>query len=345
MVDVGIPTRGVSPWLAQAIDSVLAQTFTAWRLVVSQGGPATDELLRTLRPYLDDPRVSFTAADRVIGIGANHTRAIGSGTAPYVAVLHDDDRWHPTFLERRVAFMEMHPTCGFVCSSRIVIDETGRPLGRAEPGLSPGVHRSGDVWPLLYRENLVGPPSAIVMRRAAYEAVGGTYRDTIYCDYELWARLAARFDVGCLAGSDLEYRVHRDQMSATRRSDLAEEQFAVLDALDDVGVPARLRRTVTAEAHVRSALSAVERGERRRFFEHLLAALRNDFRIIVRPFGATRVVAGLAAMLAGGPGRRKLSEVRIERWLSGKGLRPLTTDDLASMRHSAERSTNAGGPQ
>jgi hypothetical protein len=47
-------------------------------------------------------------------------------TAPYMALLHYDDRWSPEFLARRVAFLERHPSCAMAFAGGQVIDEDGR---------------------------------------------------------------------------------------------------------------------------------------------------------------------------------------------------------------------------
>ena len=121
-VDIGIPTLGDSPYLVETIESVFAQTHTEWTLTISENGPGLPSVRRELEPFLSDPRVHHLITGQKLGRGSNHNVLIRRGSAPYVGIVHDDDRWHPDFLERRVAFMEEHPTCGFVYSGHIVID-------------------------------------------------------------------------------------------------------------------------------------------------------------------------------------------------------------------------------
>ena len=68
-VDVGIPTVGESPYLAEAVESMLAQTLTSWRLVIRENGPGLDSVRRTLEPYLGDPRVKHVVAGTKTGRG------------------------------------------------------------------------------------------------------------------------------------------------------------------------------------------------------------------------------------------------------------------------------------
>jgi glycosyltransferase involved in cell wall biosynthesis len=112
VVDIGIPTCGRPRYLVEAIESALAQTFSRWRVTVSEDGPASDAVAAAVAPYLADPRVRYVVTGRRLGGAAHMTRLIRTGTAPYVAPLHDYDRWAPEFLMRRVAFLDAHPACG-----------------------------------------------------------------------------------------------------------------------------------------------------------------------------------------------------------------------------------------
>ncbi len=130
IVDVGIPTLGLSPYLVEAVESVFAQTFPSWRLVISENGPGLDSVRHALEPYVRDPRVTHVVSGTKKGRGWNWTRA-SQGVAPYMGLLNDDDRWAPEFLERRTEFLDRHPRVGLVYSGCVVIDEAGHPLGRA----------------------------------------------------------------------------------------------------------------------------------------------------------------------------------------------------------------------
>jgi len=313
-VDVGIPTRGTDlPHLVEAIESIFAQSIDGWRLFVSENGVGSEALRSTLEPYLVDPRVHHLVNGEIGGPGPNHTRAIRAGDAPFVGVLHDDDRWGPRFLESRVDFLMNHPTCGFVFSGHEIIDGTGRRLGRSKPALPEGVYSSEFFLPRLYRGNFIAPP-AVVVRRSAYEAIGSEYADVVFCDHEMWLRLSAYFDVGCMAAWDAEYRLHASQTSSSRRLELAELQLEVIEAVDDLPLPGSVRRRELANAYARCALDDVERAERRRALGHMAAAVRSAPTALVRPRIVGRMAIGLAAMAFGERGRRALTRERIRRY-------------------------------
>jgi hypothetical protein len=315
LVDVGIPTIGTSDYLVEAVESVLAQTLTSWRLVIRENGPGLDRIREALEPYLGDPRVQHVVSGVRTGRGQNWTQLIQAGSAPYVGLLHDDDRWAPGFLERRVEFLEQNLSCGYVFSGYVVIDSSGRPKGRVRPRLASGVHASASVLPRLYADNFVGVTTVLV-RRSAYEAVGSTFKEHWNLDHEMWLRLAAHFDVGCLDQWDADYRHHPAQTSAAR-DQLGEKHLESLDLVADLPLSPALQRKVRAMSHTRCALDAIERGDRGSATRHLKSAVRTDPLSLIRPRVLIRMVTAAAALAAGDRGRRAVTRSRKRRWESG----------------------------
>jgi glycosyltransferase involved in cell wall biosynthesis len=208
VVDVCIPAYERPGYIVETIESVFAQTFASWRLTISDDGLEGGEVAAAVGPYLADPRVRYLTGPRRGGPTPNWNRLFELATAPYVALLHDDDRWQPEFLARRVRFLDDHPDCGFVFSGINRVDELGRPFRRWNPPLAEGVRSPEEFAPLLLRSNIVGPPVSVLIRRSAYEAVGPWERRFPHTDYEMWNRLALRFPVGYLAVRDADYREH-----------------------------------------------------------------------------------------------------------------------------------------
>jgi glycosyltransferase involved in cell wall biosynthesis len=273
IVDVGIPTRNRPEYLRDAVASVLGQTFGAFRLTVSENGTGSAEVAAALGEYLADERLHHVVQGRDLGPAGNYSSLVRSGTAPYVALLHDDDRWEPEFLERRVAFLEEHPRCGLVFSGCMIIDGSGAVVDVWEPEIEPGVYPPAAFLPVIYGHNVVPVPT-VVVRRTAYEAVGHDFeRSLVFDDHNMWLRIASRFDVARLDGLDASYRVHGDQTSADEAPWFGEHRLQFLDAADrlvEKQLPRSVRNRARAEAHVSAASDAYERGERGRALSHLL---------------------------------------------------------------------------
>jgi glycosyltransferase involved in cell wall biosynthesis len=208
VVDVGIPAYVRAKFIAEAIESVLDQTFTEWRLTVSDDGAGGGDVAAAVEPYLGDPRVRYLPTGDRLGEAGNWNRVVELAEAPYLAILHDDDRWHREFLGRRVAFMDAHPQCSFVYSGINRVQEDGKLLSRWSPSIAEGLHPSEEFVPRLLETNVVGPTVSVLARRAALLAAGLFDDRLAHLDYEMWFRLACRSPVGYLGGWDADYRIH-----------------------------------------------------------------------------------------------------------------------------------------
>ncbi len=197
-------------YVRDAVESVLAQTFGGWRLTIFENGPGGGEIEAAVRPYLSDERISFEPSGEELSLAANWTRAIRAGSARYVGLLHDDDRWHRDFLRARVEALESNPECGFAYSEWVVVDERGAETTRAPIRFSEGMLPRRMLAHELGRSNVIGGATMLV-RRSAYQAVGSAFDPQwFYCDWEMWARLASRFPAYYLARQDNDFRRHSE---------------------------------------------------------------------------------------------------------------------------------------
>jgi glycosyltransferase involved in cell wall biosynthesis len=277
IVDIGMPTHGQPRYLRDAIESVMSQTFRAWRLTISENGSEGTVIRSILAPYLSDPRVRLVATGKEVSPQENATRAIRAGHAPYVALLHDDDRWDPEFLARRVAFLDSHETCGFVFSHCVYIAESGDAIYRFTVDLREGVQPRSDFVRYLYRRNIIAMPT-VLARRAAYEAVGPAFSESLlFDDWEMWLRMATRFDVGFVNAFDADYRLHPSQTSHAGLRRMGEHR---LDFLNEVerwlpdDVPTLDRKRARSGAQFRASYDAFSSREWRRGLAGLVGALR-----------------------------------------------------------------------
>lgn len=106
LVSIIMPTYNCGKFIAQAIDSVLAQTITDWELVIVDdcSGDNTAEIIQEYR--MKDCRIQCHFLDHNCGPAAARTQAIQHASGKYVAFLDSDDIWHPLKLEKQIAYME-----------------------------------------------------------------------------------------------------------------------------------------------------------------------------------------------------------------------------------------------
>jgi glycosyltransferase involved in cell wall biosynthesis len=107
-VTVIMPTYNQSAFIRRAIDSLCAQTFTDWELlIVNDGSP--DETRQAVQPYLDDDRIHYHAFEHNRGLGAALNYALDRAAAPLVAYLPSDDVYYSNHLSTLVEALEKAP--------------------------------------------------------------------------------------------------------------------------------------------------------------------------------------------------------------------------------------------
>jgi glycosyltransferase involved in cell wall biosynthesis len=335
LVDIGLPAYRRPEFIAEAIESVLAQTYTNWRLVVSENGEGGGEVEAAVRPYLSDPRIAYSATGENLGPAGNWTRVLRAGSAPYFTLIQDDDKWDPSFLATRVEYLERHRECAFVYAGERKMDQHGRPiifeLTPALPGrdvadvLPAGIYQPREYVRAMYHYKIGGihPPSicslGVMSRRTCLEAVGAVFDENfpfLYWDVELYMKMAIRFPVGFMAIKDATQRIHHPSITSENRFD--GEHWIRYHAyhgewftreLPGLALP-RGYYEVFAEAYVWAALDALERGERRKCARYLRKAVRLAPKwSLANP----RVSASAAGLLLGDRGGKLLTRVRAAR--------------------------------
>ena len=182
-VSVIIPVYNGAQFLRDALRSVLRQTHPASEILVMDDG-STDDSREVAREFAQVTLVEQANA----GVAAARNRAVGMATSPLVAFLDQDDLWEPTKLERQVAELRRQPEAGIcVCASKILHQVEDATASETIEGLS--LPEADQVGKQIYG-GLRFQPSAVMMRREAFLAVGGFDSAAQPCeDWDLWLRL------------------------------------------------------------------------------------------------------------------------------------------------------------
>jgi len=129
-ITVGMPVFNDGAFLRQALDSVLAQTFTDFTLIISDDA-STDGSERICQEYAGkDARITFVQQPRNLGISRNMRFLRDQARSPYFAWVGDDDVWADRFLERLWRSLEERPSAVVAFCTYVLMDELGRPMGR-----------------------------------------------------------------------------------------------------------------------------------------------------------------------------------------------------------------------
>lgn len=256
-VSMVMPVHNGARWLAEAIDSVLAQDFTDFELIL------VDDASRDASPAImsdaadRDPRVRLLRLDTNVGLPA----ALNHGFAAARGDLHswtsDDNLLRPEMLGRLVATLDAHGDADIVHADFMLIDEAGTELGRS---------RVGPIDRLLYGNN-VG--ACFLYRARVTEALGG-YDTNLFGveDYDFWLRAALRFKFVSLHDDLYIYRKHGGSLTSQR----AEQ----IQALTAQVVERALPETLSARDRSEILLGLALRSSRRWRTDLVRRAFRAD---------------------------------------------------------------------
>lgn len=212
-VSVILPTFNRLAYLREAIDSVLAQTYTDWELIIADDGSA-DETRTFLRSIRDD-RVKILWLPHCGNPAAVRNRALAEARGIYLAFLDSDDLWAPRKLEIQLDLMKSREDRRWSYTKDRPIDACGNPL--PEAAIQPWRPYEGSiVEPLLSIDAIISTPTVVAERSLVNEAGGFDEGQYFGEDYDLWLRLAMRSDVSVSCEPLACTRSHLDNYSQDR---------------------------------------------------------------------------------------------------------------------------------
>jgi glycosyltransferase involved in cell wall biosynthesis len=205
LVSVIIPTFNRGWILEKAVDSVLAQDFENYELIVVDDG-STDNTKEILDRY-GSSIVLLEQSNQ--GVSAARNRGIAASNGNYIAFLDSDDLWLPQKLSRQLAFFDTH------IEARI--NQTEETWIRNGLRVNPK-RRHQKLSGMIFEQSLalcLVSPSAVMIEKSLFDIVGKFDESLPACeDYDLWLRISCRFPVYLLDTPLIVKRGgHADQLS------------------------------------------------------------------------------------------------------------------------------------
>jgi GT2 family glycosyltransferase len=201
-ISVILPVYNSEAYLGLAVDSVLAQTFRDFELIAIEGG-STDRSRAILGEFAArDARVRVITQSARGLVGALN-EGIAAGRGEFLARMDADDISHPERFTKQLVFLRGHPDIAVVGSTMTLIDAEGLPIRDIDYPIQPSeVARSLECGSALAHP-------AVMMRTEAVRQMHG-YRAVLDHaeDYDLWLRMAERFQLANLPDRLLSYRHH-----------------------------------------------------------------------------------------------------------------------------------------
>ena len=211
LVSVLTPVYNAEPHLAEALESVLGQSFADFELIIVDDG-STDGSSDVIRRFAErDRRIVARFCPRR-GVAAARNECVHLARAELLAVMDADDVAEPVRLEVQLGYLEGHPECVALGGQMLYVDEDGDPLW---PSQLPLDHDAIDARLMAGYGGALANPTA-VLRRAAVIEVGG-YRGHFKFgaeDYDLLLRLAELGRLANLPDILVRYRLHDESLTA-----------------------------------------------------------------------------------------------------------------------------------
>lgn len=216
-ISVVIPAYNSEAFIRQAIQSVLAQSYTNHEIIVVDDG-SSDDTQSVLGEF--GARIKCLCQPNR-GCSAARNAGILAARGEFICFLDADDEWVPEKLELQAAFMERHPEVGLLFADEDEIEaKSGAVLCRSLVGRSPFYpdilkgQAKGDAFSKLIIENFI-PTSTVMIRRECFFR-SGIFDETLRVseDRDLWSRIAATFAVAFLPQTLGRKRVHPRNISS-----------------------------------------------------------------------------------------------------------------------------------
>ena len=215
LVSVVIPTYNSADFVAQAVQSVLDQTYRHFEIIVVDDG-STDETRLVLHQF--DNRLKYLYQENR-GPSAARNTGIKAAKGEYISFLDADDLWFPNKLQVQLEFMQQHKEIGLAFSD---LDEFGHTENEGQRSLLSkfffyadllSQKSLDDAFKKLLIENFIMTSTTISRRKSFAKA--GLFEETLKVveDREMWLRIAANFQIACIPVIVGKKRVHSTNIS------------------------------------------------------------------------------------------------------------------------------------
>lgn len=218
-ISVLMPTYNYAAFLPEAIESVLAQDFADFELLIVDDC-SSDNTTEVVKPYCArDDRVRFSVNPVNLGMVNNWNHCLQRAAGRHIKFLFGDDKLvDPSVLSKLLQLLKSYPAATLAASARIVIDAQSNRIGLCRP-LAGGYHHGHKLIAdcLLDGGNPIGEPSSVLFRRSdVVRGFDATYRQ--FVDLEMWFHLLERGGLAYTGEPLCAFRQHARQQTAVNNA-------------------------------------------------------------------------------------------------------------------------------
>lgn len=224
LVSVIVPNFNGGPYIRQALDSIVSQSYKNLEIIVIDDG-STDDSVEVLTEYAAKTTEMTLVLQQNAGVAVARNKGISVARGDYIAFLDSDDYWHPEKLSLQIDILGKEQNFG-VCFSSYMLWPPGTDNNYQnpdvmysrrsfEPGLAVDKEFTGWIYHILLRDVYVWT-GTVVIRKEVLNRVGGFNNELkIGEDHDLWLRIADKYQMVKLSFPSALYRTRPNSITKT----------------------------------------------------------------------------------------------------------------------------------
>ncbi len=204
-ISVILPVYNAQPFLKEAIESILNQSYSNFEFIIINDG-STDDSEKIILQF-NDSRIKYYYQQNK-GLGATLNIGLSLSTGTYIARQDQDDISYPDRFKKQIDFLEKNPTIVLLGTRAKIFTENSTEIKYHNHA----THSANLKFDLLFDNPFVH--SSVMFKKSAIDAVGDyTIDRNLYEDYDLWSRMSLNGEVANLSDILLDYRHHSKGLS------------------------------------------------------------------------------------------------------------------------------------
>jgi len=281
LVSVIIPAYNAARYVADAINSVLSQTYKDYEMIVVNDGSADDtaSIVKNIissidhKPYITDRRPEIRYIyQKNSGPSAARNRGITESLGEYIAFLDSDDAWEPDKLEKQVKALEANHNIGLATCGRKVFDQSDNQT-ISMPNIPTDRNKMFNSFAM---GNIVGSCSCVIIRRSCI-GVAGNFDELLNVgeDWDMWFRIARDYEIATINEPLVKYRIRQNSQSGCGNRNLENELRLLKRIFDEQAVPytERIKKKAYSYRHYKAAIAYKENGDILKMKEAILKSI------------------------------------------------------------------------
>lgn len=219
LVSVLLPVYNAESYVAEAIESILNQTYKNFEFIIVNDG-STDRSEEVILSFSDE-RIRYYRNEVNLGLIGTLNKSISLSSGKYLARMDNDDICLPERLAKQVAFLESHPEVGVLGTAFYNIDKTGEIFSETA---FPSQHILL-CWSLCFFSPLAHP--TVLMRRELVQREGGYKVGIVHSeDYDFWCRLSSKTKLSNL--QDVLFKLRKHEMNSSSLFDTTQFNNSII---------------------------------------------------------------------------------------------------------------------